>query len=132
MKSFLTLLILLLPTASSFGVLSMTASPKAGGSTVSPAVQIPPAKNIVQNRAVPGLKQGMDYIRLGTSSLVVSKVCMGTMTFGEQNTISEGVEQLHRAFDHFGVNCIDTAEMYPGENHVQCMDFCLSLYRACE
>ena len=38
---------------------------------------------------------------------------MGTMTFGEQNTIDEGVEQLNKAWDEYGVNFLDTAEMYP-------------------
>lgn len=37
----------------------------------------------VGNQPVPGLKNGMDYVKLGSSELVVSKVCMGTMTFGE-------------------------------------------------
>ena len=32
---------------------------------------------------------------------------------GEQNTLEEGVEQLNRAFDHYGINFLDTAEMYP-------------------
>ena len=54
---------------------------------------------------------GMDYVKLG--DLEVSKVCMGTMTFGEQNTINEGVEQLNSAFDNYGINFLDTAEMYP-------------------
>jgi len=62
---------------------------------------------------VPGLENGMDYVKLGSSDLVVSKVCMGTMTFGEQNTIDEGVEQLNLAWDDYGVNFLDTAEMYP-------------------
>jgi aryl-alcohol dehydrogenase-like predicted oxidoreductase len=35
------------------------------------------------------------------------------MTFGEQNTLEEGVTQLHRAFDQYGINFLDTAEMYP-------------------
>jgi aryl-alcohol dehydrogenase-like predicted oxidoreductase len=35
------------------------------------------------------------------------------MTFGEQNTLEEGVEQLNLAFDEYGVNMLDTAEMYP-------------------
>ena len=69
--------------------------------------------SIVKNVAVPGLKNGMDYVKLGSSDLIASKVCMGTMTFGEQNTREEGVEQLNLAFDEFGVNFIDTAEMYP-------------------
>jgi hypothetical protein len=37
---------------------------------------------IVKNVAVPGLQNGMDYVTLGDSDLVVSKVCMGTMNFG--------------------------------------------------
>jgi aryl-alcohol dehydrogenase-like predicted oxidoreductase len=62
---------------------------------------------------VPSLKNGMDYVKLGSSDLEVSKVCMGTMTFGEQNTIEEGVEQLNLAFDNYGINFLDTAEIYP-------------------
>jgi aryl-alcohol dehydrogenase-like predicted oxidoreductase len=71
------------------------------------------ATKTVGNKAVPGLKNGMDYVVLGDSDLVVSKVCMGTMTFGEQNTLEEGVEQLNRAFDEYGINFLDTAEIYP-------------------
>lgn len=55
----------------------------------------------------------MDYCKLGDSDLVVSKVCMGSMTFGEQNTLEEGVEQLNRAWDEYRLNFLDTAEMYP-------------------
>jgi aryl-alcohol dehydrogenase-like predicted oxidoreductase len=55
----------------------------------------------------------MDYVTLGDSDLTVSKVCMGTMTFGQQNTLEEGVAQLTRAFDEYGINFLDTAEMYP-------------------
>lgn len=65
------------------------------------------------NKSVPGLKNGMDYQKLGSSDLVVSKVCMGTMTFGQQNSLDEGVEQLNAAFDEYGVNFVDTAEIYP-------------------
>ncbi|KAL9183661.1 hypothetical protein ACHAXT_004517 [Thalassiosira profunda] len=68
---------------------------------------------ITKNVAVPGLKNGMDYCKLGTSDLEVSKVCMGTMTFGKQNTLEDGVEQLNLAFDEYGVNFLDTAELYP-------------------
>jgi len=67
----------------------------------------------VKNVAVPGLEKGMDYVQLGDSDLVVSKVCMGTMTFGEQNTLEEGVAQLNKAWDTYGINFLDTAEMYP-------------------
>ena len=54
----------------------------------------------------------MKYVRLGQSELVVSELCLGTMTFGEQNTLAEAKEQLDVAVEH-GVNFIDTAEMYP-------------------
>lgn len=54
----------------------------------------------------------MDFVRLGDSDLNVSKVCLGTMTFGQQNTEAEGHAQLNLALNH-GVNFIDTAEMYP-------------------
>jgi aryl-alcohol dehydrogenase-like predicted oxidoreductase len=54
----------------------------------------------------------MDYIKLGNSDLTVSKVCLGTMTFGDQNTRAEAHEQLDYAVAQ-GINFIDTAEMYP-------------------
>jgi aryl-alcohol dehydrogenase-like predicted oxidoreductase len=54
----------------------------------------------------------MIYRRLADSDLEVSALCLGTMTFGEQNTAAEAFEQLDMALDH-GVNFIDTAEMYP-------------------
>jgi aryl-alcohol dehydrogenase-like predicted oxidoreductase len=38
---------------------------------------------------------------------------VGTMTFGKQNTLEEGAEQLSRAYHEYGINFIDTAEMYP-------------------
>ncbi|MBI1424914.1 MAG: aldo/keto reductase [Gammaproteobacteria bacterium] len=49
---------------------------------------------------------------LGNSDLGVTHICLGTMTFGEQNTEAEAHEQLAYAIDH-GINFIDTAEMYP-------------------
>ncbi len=54
----------------------------------------------------------MEYSNLGHSELNVSKICLGTMTFGEQNTQTEAHDQLDFAFAS-GVNFIDTAEMYP-------------------
>ncbi|MBI5329593.1 MAG: NADP(H)-dependent aldo-keto reductase [Betaproteobacteria bacterium] len=54
----------------------------------------------------------MDYRRLGHSDLQVSAICLGTMTFGQQNTEAEGCAQLDYAFAR-GVNFLDTAEMYP-------------------
>ena len=51
-------------------------------------------------------------IKLGASDLVVPKICLGTMTFGEQNTEPQAHEQLNWALDQ-ELNFIDTAEMYP-------------------
>lgn len=54
----------------------------------------------------------MNYIKLGDSDLEVSKVCLGTMTWGQQNSEAEGHAQLDLAAAR-GVNFIDVAEMYP-------------------
>lgn len=54
----------------------------------------------------------MKLKKLGSSDLMVSEVCLGTMTFGEQNTEAEAHQQLDFAVAN-GVNFIDTAEMYP-------------------
>jgi len=54
----------------------------------------------------------MEQIRLGQSHLKVSKICLGTMTFGEQNTEAEAHSQLDYAYER-GINFLDTAEMYP-------------------
>jgi aryl-alcohol dehydrogenase-like predicted oxidoreductase len=53
----------------------------------------------------------MKYNTLGQSDLTVSRICLGTMTFGEQNSEAEGHEQLDYAVSQ-GVNFIDTAELY--------------------
>jgi len=54
----------------------------------------------------------VQYRQLGSSSLNVSSVCLGTMTFGQQNSEAAGHDQLDAAVAA-GVNFIDTAEMYP-------------------
>ena len=54
----------------------------------------------------------MKYNQLGDSELRVSELCLGTMTFGEQNTLADAKEQLDLAFER-GVNFVDAAEMYP-------------------
>ncbi len=54
----------------------------------------------------------MKYSRLGTTDLNVSKICLGTMTWGEQNTQEEGFSQMDLAHSE-GINFFDTAEMYP-------------------
>lgn len=53
----------------------------------------------------------MQYARLGSAPVNVSKVCLGTMTWGCQNTQADADAQLDYALSH-GVNFIDTAEMY--------------------
>ena len=50
--------------------------------------------------------------QLGATTLEVSRACLGTMTFGEQNTEAEAHSQLDYALER-GINFIDTAEMYP-------------------
>ena len=54
----------------------------------------------------------MKQNQLGTSNLKVSEICLGTMTYGQQNTIEEAHQQLDYAISQ-GVNFIDAAEMYP-------------------
>ena len=53
----------------------------------------------------------MNYKKLGNTDLDVSTICLGTMTWGEQNTQEEGFEQMDYALDQ-GVNFWDTAELY--------------------
>ena len=54
----------------------------------------------------------MQYKKLGKTDLEVSLIGLGTMTWGEQNTLIEACEQMDYAFSR-GVNFIDVAEMYP-------------------
>ena len=53
----------------------------------------------------------MKYSFIPNTSIKVSKICLGTMTFGQQNSEKEAHEQLNYAVEQ-GVNFIDTAEMY--------------------
>tara|TARA_A100001011_G_scaffold393375_1_gene483063 strand:- start:592 stop:1629 length:1038 start_codon:yes stop_codon:yes gene_type:complete len=53
----------------------------------------------------------MNYKKLGNTDIDVSTICLGTMTWGEQNTEVEGFEQMDYAFDK-GINFWDTAEIY--------------------
>ncbi len=53
----------------------------------------------------------MQYRTLGRTDLSVSAICLGTMTWGEQNTESEGHAQMDCALDR-GINFFDTAELY--------------------
>lgn len=54
----------------------------------------------------------MEYRKLGRTDISVSAICLGTMTWGSQNTEAEAHEQIDYALDQ-GVNFLDTAEMYP-------------------
>ncbi|MAU48126.1 MAG: aldo/keto reductase [Yangia sp.] len=49
---------------------------------------------------------------LGRTGMMVSELCLGTMTFGNQTAPEDGHAQIERAFDA-GINFMDTAEMYP-------------------
>lgn len=50
--------------------------------------------------------------RLGRTDTFVSELCLGSMTWGSQNSYTQAAEQIQYALEH-GVNFIDTAEMYP-------------------
>lgn len=64
----------------------------------------PPVPDIPENHP-------MQYRPLGRTGLEVSAICLGTMTFGQQNSEAEGHAQLDYALDR-GINFIDTAELY--------------------
>ena len=53
----------------------------------------------------------MKYRKLGTTDIDVSVICLGTMTFGEQNSQQDGYDQMDYALER-GVNFFDTAELY--------------------
>ena len=53
----------------------------------------------------------MNFKKLGNTDLDISTICLGTMTWGEQNTQEEGFEQMDYAIDQ-GINFWDTAELY--------------------
>ena len=54
----------------------------------------------------------MKYTTLSNTNIKVSKICLGTMTYGNQNTEAEGHEQMDYAIEK-GVNFFDVAELYP-------------------
>ncbi len=54
----------------------------------------------------------MQYKKLGSTDIDISLLCLGSMTWGTQNTFEEACEQIDYSLDH-GVNIIDTAELYP-------------------
>ena len=54
----------------------------------------------------------MNYKKLGNTDIKVSSLCLGTMTWGEQNTQEEAFEQMNFSLEK-GINFFDTAEIYP-------------------
>ncbi len=54
----------------------------------------------------------MKYTNLPNTNIKVSKICLGTMNWGNQNTEAEGHAQMDYALDQ-GINFFDTAELYP-------------------
>lgn len=58
----------------------------------------------------------MLYTKLPHTELEVSKICLGTMTWGKQNSEEEGHKQMDYALDQ-GINFFDTAELYPIPAH---------------
>ena len=59
------------------------------------------------------MASALPKVPLGSSGVMVTEVCLGTMTWGVQNTEAEAHSQLDYAIKDRGVNFIDTAEMYP-------------------
>ena len=53
----------------------------------------------------------MKFTKLGNTEISVSKICLGTMTWGEQNTEEEAFDQMNFAVEK-GINFFDTAELY--------------------
>ena len=53
----------------------------------------------------------MNFKKLGNTNLKVSTICLGTMTWGEQNTQKDAFQQMDYAIDQ-GINFFDTAELY--------------------
>ena len=95
---------------------SLVSAFRASGGAFGNAKSLSATCMVVKNSAA------MEYNKLGSSDLLVSRCCLGTMAWGQvsdalyfaqQNTLEEGVAQLNVAFDELGINFIDTAEMYP-------------------
>ena len=59
-----------------------------------------------------GLQEGMKMRKLPGSDLLVSELCLGTMTFGEQNTKEQAFRQLDMATKEYGINFLVSATNY--------------------
>lgn len=63
----------------------------------------------------------MNYTTLPNADIKISKICLGTMTFGNQNSEAEAHSQLDYAVER-GINFLDTAEMYPIGGNAQILE----------
>ncbi|KAF8062037.1 tas [Scenedesmus sp. PABB004] len=88
------------------------AAAAAGAAAPARLAPLRAATDRVTDRSAGAALSATDRVKLGTSDLEVSVVCLGTMTWGKQNTEAEAHEQLNHAFDA-GINFMDTAEIYP-------------------
>lgn len=63
---------------------------------------------------VNGLFDGMKMHMIPRTDILVSELCLGTMTFGEQVTAENSYLQLDLAFDKYGINFVDSSDSFPG------------------
>lgn len=85
-----------------------------GGSWVAhaPPSRRRPARQQCAVAAASGAKHAAaEQVQLGASDLRVSRCCLGTMTWGMQNTEEEAHQQMDVAWDEYGLNFLDTAEI---------------------
>ena len=59
------------------------------------------------------LQNGLKMRKLPSTDLVVSELCLGTMMFGDQTSKTDAFDILDAATKDYGINFIDTAEIYP-------------------
>ena len=85
---------------------------KRGGATGLHFTRTPAKHPSINPKIQPKKETQCNIKKLGSSDLMVSEICLGSMTWGTQNTPEEGHAQIDMALD-YGVNIIDTAEVYP-------------------
>ena len=71
------------------------------------------AAAVARTMATQATAPPLNMRRLGASNLQVTEACLGTMTWGVQNSEDEAHQQLDYAIKERGVNFVDTAELYP-------------------
>lgn len=71
------------------------------------------ADNVVSIKKVDVLQNGLKMRKLPTTDLLVSELCLGTMMFGDQTSSTDAFDILDAATKEYGINFIDTAEIYP-------------------